>query len=199
MRVAPIGLWAGDPKEAAQTAMKDSTLTHPHPVCRAACGAFAAAISAGIETGSRAAMLAAARDVLEASTDAAAVRTVLQRATDGVLPGDVSHNSGWVLVAFQNAFYHLSAGHGPEQALIATVSAGGDTDTNAAIAGALLGAAEGRGGFPARWVLPVLICRPDAALSAPRPRPDEYWPDDLIDLAEALLQQRAGSARNLSC
>jgi ADP-ribosylglycohydrolase/fructose-1,6-bisphosphatase/inositol monophosphatase family enzyme len=190
MRVAPIGIWARDPETAARIATKDSLLTHPHPVCRAACGAFAAAISAGITTGSRDAMLQTAHEILEASPDADAVRTALQRAADGALPADFNHNKGWVLIAFQNAFYHLAAGHQPQQALVATASAGGDTDTNAAVAGALLGAAAGRGGLPIRWILPVLTCRPEPALGAQHPRPDEYWPDDLIDLAEALLQRR---------
>ena len=61
------------------------------------------------------------------------------------------------------------------------------TDTNGAIAGALFGAAYGLSGIPERWVLPVLACRPDRQLSAGQPRPMVYWPDDLAQLAEALL------------
>ena len=63
----------------------------------------------------------------------------------------------------------------------------------AAIAGALLGAADGRASLPMRWIMPVLTCRPDAGLHPARPRPDEYWPDDLLDLTEALLLSRAPS------
>jgi hypothetical protein len=33
----------------------------------------------------------------------------------------------------------------------------------------------------------VLACRPLAAAGAARPRPMTYWPDDLLDIAEALL------------
>jgi len=80
-----------------------------------------------------------------------------------------------------------------ETALIETVGQGGDTDTNAAVAGALLGAADGRTKLPVRWIMPVLTCRPDAGLHVARPRPDEYWPDDLIDLTEALLLSRTPS------
>ena len=100
---------------------------------------------------------------------------------------------GWVLIALQNAFYHLAAGTGVEQALIQTVGYGGDTDTNGAIAGALLGAADGRTALPAAWVAMVLTCRPDPGLHPHRPRPDEYWPDDLVDLTEALLLSRNAS------
>jgi hypothetical protein len=94
---------------------------------------------------------------------------------------------GWVLIGLQNAFFHLAAGSTTQAALIQTVGCGGDTDTNGAIAGALLGAAEGRSSLPVGWVLPVLTCRPDPALHPRRARPDEYWPDDLLDLTEALL------------
>jgi hypothetical protein len=82
-----------------------------------------------------------------------------------------------------------------EEALVETVGAGGDTDTNAAIAGALLGAALGRQAFPSRWVLPVLACRPMRELGAGQPRPEVYWPDDLPALAEALLAGRQNGAR----
>ena len=59
-----------------------------------------------------------------------------------------------------------------------------------ALAGALRGAAMGRQAFSPSEALAVLTCRPDAGLGVARPRPEEYWPDDLIDLAEALLLSR---------
>ena len=74
-----------------------------------------------------------------------------------------------------------------------TVGKGGDTDTNAAITGALLGAADGLGAIPPRWVMPVQACRPHGSLGALNPRPMAYWPDDLAALAEALLVARPTS------
>ena len=55
------------------------------------------------------------------------------------------------------------------------------------VAGALLGAARGRRAFSPQAALAVLTCRPDAGLGVGRPRPDIDWPDDVVDLAEALL------------
>jgi ADP-ribosylglycohydrolase len=133
-------------------------------------------------------MLATAmRIAREAGAEAAPVSAVLDKAASGVAPAEFQHQMGWVLIALQNAFFHLAAGTALEPALIETVGRGGDTDTNAAIAGALLGAADGRASFPVRWVLPVLTCRPDRGLHAARPRPEAYWPDDLLELTEALL------------
>jgi ADP-ribosyl-[dinitrogen reductase] hydrolase len=194
MRIAPIGVWASDPDEAARFASEDSALSHPHPVCRAACAAFAAAISAALLGADREAMITTGLRVAGAAGAAAApVVDALREAAAGVAPADFHHHMGWVLTALQNAFFHLAVGTAVETALIETVGQGGDTDTNAAITGALLGTADGRAALPARWVMPVLTCRPDAGLHLARPRPDEYWPDDLLDLTEALLLSRAPS------
>jgi ADP-ribosylglycohydrolase len=110
----------------------------------------------------------------------------VKRAAKGIAPTDYFTHQGWVLVALQNAFWCLHT-LDFEEGLVQTVARGGDTDTNAAIAGALLGAHGGREKIPARWVLPVLACRPLAEAGALRPRPMEYWPDDVLELAEALL------------
>jgi ADP-ribosyl-[dinitrogen reductase] hydrolase len=181
MRVAPIGVWAAHPAMAAEVASRDSALSHPNPVCRAACAAFAAAISAALGGADRGGM----RDMALAHAGGVAAVEEAVRATQP--PAPARHGMGWVLLALRNAFAHLNAGTGFEAALIETVAMGGDTDTNAAIAGALLGAAEGRMTLPTRWVMPVLTCRADAGLRVRQPRPDVYWADDLIDLTEALL------------
>ena len=94
---------------------------------------------------------------------------------------------GWVLIALQNAFYQLLHAATLEKGVVATVMAGGDTDTNAAIAGALLGAAHGREAVPARWRRMVLTCRPLREAGARQPRPDAMWPVDAMTLAERLL------------
>jgi ADP-ribosylglycohydrolase/fructose-1,6-bisphosphatase/inositol monophosphatase family enzyme len=181
MRVSPIGVWAaGEPARAAEAARADSALTHKNPACIEACAAYAAAIAAGVAGASREEM----RQAALAHTRGRA-REVVERAA---LPQDFTARTGSVLVALENAFFHLSHS-GFEEALTASVAAGGDTDTNAAVCGALLGAALGRAAIPVRWILPVLSCRPTLDAGAPRPRPAAYWPDDILELAEALLQR----------
>ena len=190
MRVSPIGIWAREPEVADRFAREDSRMTHPNDVCVDACAAFAAAIAEGIHSGDRDAMLGVA--LANALTDS--VKDALRRAGRGEAPeGYCSGKSGWVLLAFQNAFYHLQRGATVEDALVATVGKGGDTDTNAAITGALLGAADGLGAIPPRWVMPVQACRPHEALDALNPRSMTYWPDDLAAIAEALLVARPAS------
>ena len=81
---------------------------------------------------------------------------------------------GWVLTAFQNALYKLLHAPTPDEGVIATVHCG-DTDTNAAICGALLGAVHGRDAVPQQWAQKIAECRPRVE-NARQPRPAEYWP-----------------------
>ena len=98
---------------------------------------------------------------------------------------------GWVLTAFQNALYELLHAPTLEDGVIETVRCGGDTDTNGAICGALLGAVYGRDAVPEQWVDRIAKCRPTHETAQPRPK--EYWPNDALRLAEKLLQ--AGGTR----
>jgi hypothetical protein len=95
---------------------------------------------------------------------------------------------GWVLVALQNAFWQLLHAAGFEEGVTGSVQLGGDTDTNGAIAGALLGAVHGRAAVPQQWMSRVLSCRPLVGIpGVARPRPAAFWPVDALWLAERLL------------
>jgi hypothetical protein len=68
---------------------------------------------------------------------------------------------------------------------------GGDTDTNAAITGALLGAVYGLGAIPAQWRDTLLNCRPDVGRPHVRhPRPECFWPVDALHIAQRLVTGR---------
>jgi hypothetical protein len=82
----------------------------------------------------------------------------------------------------------ISAGIGGAD--LATVQAMAGNPRRPGIGLALLGAALGRRAFTAQQSLSVMACRPDVALGVARPLPDTLWPDDAIDLAEALLLRR---------
>lgn len=182
MRISPLGIlgWNRDATDLART---DSALTHPNPVCGDACAAFVAAISHGIANGDRRGAYEAAR-----AASRGTVREVLDRASSSP-PQDYLTKAGWVLVALQNAFFRLLHAESFEAGLVDTVACGGDTDTNAAIAGVLLGAVFGREAIPFQWRQMVLTSRPLAGQpGVNRPRPREYWPVDLLELAERLME-----------
>lgn len=189
MRVSPIGVF-GSRLAASVTAAwarADAALTHPHPVCLEANALFAAAVAAAVRDGARPAalyekMLSWARDWKAPEELMGALRSAASAP-----PREFMRQQGWVLIAFQNAVYQLLHAAGPEDGIVDTVRRGGDTDTNAAIAGALLGAVYGRASIPERWAKAILACRPE--LGRPgvrRPRPPELWPIDALKLAEAL-------------
>ena len=93
-----------------------------------------------------------------------------------------------MLIALQNAFFQLLHAASLEDGVVATVRAGGDTGTNAAICGAVLGAVHGRTVIPSQWQRMVLSCRPAPGLDGfEASRPSMFWPTDALVLAERLL------------
>ena len=72
--------------------------------------------------------------------------------------------------------------------IVDAVRRGGDTDTNGAITGALLGALYGLSKIPYQWKESVLTCESRSGLSFPgKPRPRDFWPTDVLELAAALF------------
>jgi ADP-ribosylglycohydrolase len=183
MRACPIGLGAwNDADRAVRWALDDASLTHPHPFCVEASQAFIAAIVAGLNGATPQQMLAVALDASGIRT-----REVLEAAA-GWPPANYQENMGWARIALHNAFYRLLHCDSLEQVIVESVQCGGDTDTNAAIAGALAGAHFGRDGVPQRWTKLILSCRPHAAFRGSRQqRPRYLWPTDALDIAERLL------------
>ncbi len=189
MRVSPLGVWAHrlDDNAIAALAREESGITHPHERCRDACAAFCIAIAHGLRGESAREIHAAALSWAERAHAEAFVQTSLQNAATHP-PQDMYAQMGHVALALQNAFYELLHAADLESGVVATVARGGDTDTNAAIAGALLGALHGREGVPLRWRRAVLGCVPvKGAAGVHRPRPSTYWPVDALTLAERLL------------
>ncbi len=191
MRISPLGIFGAQrPDDAAIWARADSRITHPHPVCQDACAAFVTAIAEAITNGSgpQATYEAAQREASQPGFSPS-VRECLDRAAVAA-PDDFMTHQGWVLIALQNAFFQLLHAESLVAGLNDTVMRGGDTDTNAAIAGALLGAVHGRDAIPSTWRRALLSCRPLPGSPTAHPRPMEFWPVDALELAERLLVTR---------
>ncbi|MHB1344369.1 MAG: ADP-ribosylglycohydrolase family protein [Thermoleophilia bacterium] len=192
MRVSPLGIfgWRYPKPLVDEWARADATLTHPHVVCRDANALFAVAIAHAVAEGPTPASLY--EFVAEwADPLTSAVRQVVTDAREQRPPSYLEH-AGWVLVALQNAFHQLLHADSLEDGLVDTVMAGGDTDTNACIAGSLLGACYGLEAIPDRWREAILACRPEEGLpGVHKPRPPEFWPSDALELAARLVGQEA--------
>jgi len=59
---------------------------------------------------------------------------------------------GFTLKAMQVALWCMTQSGGFEQTVVAVVNEGGDTDTNGALAGAVMGARHGASSIPSRWL-----------------------------------------------
>ena len=192
MRISPLGIFGAsyDLPQVAKWARDDAALTHPNPVCQQANALFAMAIALAVRTGIGPHGLY--ENVLswmdEMDADDSLVG-VVSRAADSP-PADYVRQQGWVLIAFHNALWQLLHAPNLEEGVVDTVMQGGDTDTNAAICGALLGAVYGREAIPTQWVECLLTCRPKAELRyVQHPRPERFWPVDAPELAERLIRQ----------
>ena len=190
MRASPLGIFgAHHPlSQTADWAQQDAALTHPNPLCLQANALYTMAIAHAIHTGADPQTLY--RAILDWATEMPAepkLLTTIQTAPQAP-PPNYTHQQGWVLIAFGNALWQLLHTPTLEEAIVDTIMHGGDTDTNAAICGALLGAVHGLQAIPTRWVEAVLHCRPEAGQpGVHQPRPQSCWPVDALDLADQLL------------
>lgn len=190
MRVSPLGIFGArrNLAEVAEWAQLDALITHPHPICQHVNALFAMAIASAVREACTAEKLYQQILLWAEQMGVAPMLMAATLAAQDSPPADFVHHQGWVLIAWQNALFQLLHAPNVADALPATISFGGDTDTNAAITGALLGAVCGVESLPAGWQSSILQCkpspdRPDAA----HPRPVEYWPVDAYEIAEYLL------------
>lgn len=167
MRSSPIGI-AFEPQEAARIAALDCVLTHIHPHCVELNSRYARALSTQIRHGIG--------------------RMALAQLLGGEreLPEDFVTHMGFVDLAFGVTVFEVAHAQSFEQGLLDVIARGGDTDTNAAIAGAMLGALFGAEAIPLAWREAVDHARPGPATS--HPRPEEYWTCDARELAYALVE-----------
>jgi len=190
MRISPLGIFGAnyELQQVAEWARHDAGLTHPNPVCCQANALFAMAIAHSIYKVCEPQEL---YRQIEAWAKEMNVEESLLESIAGAYrapPSDYLHQQGWVLIAFRNALWQLLHARNLEEGVVDTVMRGGDTDTNAAITGALLGAVHGRDAVPAQWVEKLLSCRPEAGQPhIRRPRPKCFWPVDALELAEQLV------------
>lgn len=151
MYCAPLGIaYANRPDRLNELAPALSALTHHDGRCRTACLAVTLGVAALVrgkaaQDAARSA-LAAVEDLdggeeLEFLVEAAGS----SRAIDGPDQGFCLFTAGVALQA-------LVSGRDVETELRRVVSLGGDADTNAAVAGGLLGARDGTHGLPTTWL-----------------------------------------------
>lgn len=195
MRSSPLGIFGArfELNKVACWAMQDAALTHPNQICQQANAVFVMGIAHAIASGCDSTELYQNihQWAVDMAFESALLETIGRAANEP--PADYVHHQGWVLIAFQNALHQLLHAPSLEDGVVDTIMHGGDTDTNAAICGALLGAVGGRDAIPAQWLNSLQNCRPEAGHPRVRhPRPKCFWPVDVLELAERLVTETRG-------
>lgn len=152
MRSAPVALrYALEPDRLIEQTAATCAVTHFAPGAQWSCILVNAAI----------AMLVRGHEpnrddlILAASQDGAPAELI---AWTLAIPEAINERigeervSGHTYLCMQAALWCLDTDDGLEDALTRIVNAGGDTDTNAAVAGAVLGARFGASAIPQRWL-----------------------------------------------
>ena len=161
MRIAAVGVrWAHDAGTLDTVARRSAELTHVHPL-----GVEGAVLQArAVALGTRRRRFG--RNELAAVADGAVAREYVDGLRDAVrlarawsagelTYGDVATQLGTSVVAHRSvpaALWAAATGDGIEEAIVLALGLGGDTDTIAAMAGAVVGAAEGVDALPPAWL-----------------------------------------------
>lgn len=167
MRCAPIAIrWRDDAAAVGRNSVISAVPTHWDPRCGWSCVALNIATAAALrgETVSADALIAASEEAVGASLSelsrypyAAAMPDIARNAIATAARAEISdvkfdgRDMGFTLLTLQSALISLWRAPDFEQGLRAVVEAGGDTDTNGAAAGAILGARFGLDAIPQRW------------------------------------------------
>ena len=160
MRTVPVAL--ARPHDAdlrAEEAATLSAITHAHVVCRDACVVYCDLIAGLVVDGSlardrealRGLVASGAADPRSDPRVGAAIEAAVDRPV-GAVEGVNDAASGWVLTALGLAVAALLDERPAAEVLLEVVRLGGDADTNGAIVGGILGARDGLGAWPDRWL-----------------------------------------------
>lgn len=187
MRSSGLAIWSTrlSTEGAGNAARDDARLTHPNQSCQWANAAYVVAIRhLLLNPEDRIGAFAQAKLTLTSAPveEAEEVLSWLGDAESGQLPAGYP-NAGFVRIAFSHAFHHMLRGTSFVDALHAVLACGGDTDTNACIVGALVGARAGLAGIPENMTRAVLCCD----TSTGQPRPGWLRTHDALELAGKLL------------
>ncbi len=189
MRCAPIGLYGAaldfDSFDLADMAVEDSTLSHPNAVACEACVALTLAIRLFVQGhfAERGDETQHIFDIVHRFMKYRSRPVSVAIGKAGFeMPAVDREKIGYVLHALRLAFYELLHAETFAAGVEDAVARGGDTDTNGAIVGALLGARFGSTEIPMQWQDTVI------GVGEASGRPAIYRCDDISALVQTLVR-----------
>lgn len=185
MRCIPLCLYTSrNMQDTIEFARRDCLLSHPNPTCVSANIAYCVALAHLLENPRDAAGAVSKAISTAQSFDSPCDQDVQDDIVSWIKGDDLDDASvfeGFVKHAFSLSFWHLKRGTSFEEAIRDVLLRGGDTDTNAAIAAAMMGAYHGIDGIPVGFVEKVI-----AATAGRHHRPQQYKADRIPDLVARL-------------
>ncbi|KAF4944212.1 hypothetical protein FSARC_14727 [Fusarium sarcochroum] len=159
MRCIPTGLFQTDPDTLIIESERISRVTHNDKRCTVSCAAYNTIVSKLVTENSPADAIAAGQEVattLKSAQVKSAIElgkslSIATMAKKGPSSKLKDEGAGYVLDSLSIAIAALLDKRSLENVVVDVVRIGGDTDTNAAIAGGLLGARDGEAAIPLRW------------------------------------------------
>jgi ADP-ribosylglycohydrolase len=149
MRTMPVAVARlDDPERLRIESRALSAITHAHPVCLATCETYCE-LAAYLISGADPRPVV---DLLVKRERNAAVKAALLDAKGCATAAELQGpTGGFVLWSFRLAVWAVLNAPDVQEGLVGVIALGHDTDTNAAIAGGLLGAHFGAESIPERW------------------------------------------------
>jgi ADP-ribosyl-[dinitrogen reductase] hydrolase len=151
MRATPIGLVTDNLLKAREAARQDAELTHADPRAAIASVALCASLIA-VREGRDPVGASIPSYVLGSPPIAEAFGAAQRRDERFLAELAAGPESGACWTALGVAIYAAKHLDSYEEAMRWVIALGGDTDTNAAVAGALIGARDGASAIPDRWL-----------------------------------------------
>jgi ADP-ribosyl-[dinitrogen reductase] hydrolase len=152
MRCAPVAMrWPSNRTKLLRETENSARITHHDPRC--AWSAYAVNLAVADALQGRSASVPAIAAILE-EVETGPITLHAVRAIPGRTLEDLhleGSSMGFTLKAMQAGLWCLENSADFEQSLLEVIHAGGDTDTNGAVAGAILGAIHGASAIPERW------------------------------------------------
>jgi ADP-ribosyl-[dinitrogen reductase] hydrolase len=154
MRCTPVAIQErNNPAKLIKNSRLSSRITHPHPDCQWSCVFLNLLIVELLNGHERFEAFGLATEKYEENTDAAP--EVLRRSLNALseLANDRLSPTAYVLDTLECSIWSWLHHSTFEEAIVAAVNLGGDTDTIGAITGALAGCCAGAESIPDRWLI----------------------------------------------
>lgn len=192
MRIAPLGVYGIyiSDIELKKYVDEECNLTHPNEIIKDAAYIYCIAIKYLLFNKNRKDVYDMCLNLIktprlkiilnESKTKSEPIYLITKDRDEKFINTDDKQYQGYVGIALQNAFYELLNGNTFYDSMIDIIKRGGDTDTNCAIAGGLLGAFYGYKNINPDWV--KLIKNTDRGVAFISPSQTDKYIDKLLEL-----------------